>query len=271
MSERTETLKSMEVSRIDMSDLADLDDTVDFEEKMATGGKKTFKLKNIHFRAKKHELTMIVGKIGSGKSSLLYSLLGEMKPLTVGFDDSNIVNIDSSISYLGQEPWLMNDTVRQNILLNLPYKEEKYEKAVYYSALKQDLDSFPLGDQKIVGNDGNTISGGQKARIALARCLYQDSEIYLLDDIMSALDAKVGAFINEETILKYLIQEKKKTVVLVTHAMQYIKYSDYIYTMDEGKIVDHGNFDDFKERDEVGLYKKFLELEEVSLLNIFQF
>ena len=103
------------------------------------------------------------------------------------------------------------------------------------------MDNWTDGLEQIIGDNGQILSGGQRTRVALARNLYQDPETYIFDDVMSALDAKVGSFIMEETILRQL---KGKTVLLVTHGLQYLKYSDYIYVMDEGKMILQGKFQD---------------------------
>jgi ABC-type bacteriocin/lantibiotic exporter with double-glycine peptidase domain len=113
---------------------------------------------------------MIIGKIGSGKSSLLYSILGEMR---VENPKTTKVFINSSIAYCGQTPWLMNGTVKENILLNQEMNEEQFIFAVKYSALDADIENWTLGIEHIIGDDGSSISGGQRTRIALARCLYQ--------------------------------------------------------------------------------------------------
>jgi ABC-type transport system involved in cytochrome bd biosynthesis fused ATPase/permease subunit len=114
---------------------------------------------------------MIIGKIGSGKSSLLFSLLGEMR---IGDFSRTKVHINSSLAYCGQTPWLMNGTVRENILLNKEFDQEQFDFAVKYSALDIDVENWTLGVEHIIGDDGSSISGGQRTRIALARCLYQE-------------------------------------------------------------------------------------------------
>ena len=130
-----------------------------------------FKIEGINFKAERGKLTMIIGKIGSGKSSLLYSILGETM---VGDSHSTSVHINDSVCFLSQNPWLINATVKQNILLNKEFNQEKFDWAIKYSALDHDLKNWELGENHLIGENGSTISGGQKARVALARCLYQE-------------------------------------------------------------------------------------------------
>ena len=130
-----------------------------------------FAFKNLNFVAKKKELTMILGKIGSGKTSLLYAILGEMK-IEHGFDSK--ISINGKMTYLGQKPWLINGTVKENIIMDLPYDEERLAQAIHYSCLMDDIKGFDKGLDNVLGEDGVTVSGGQKARIGLARCIYQE-------------------------------------------------------------------------------------------------
>jgi ATP-binding cassette subfamily C (CFTR/MRP) protein 1 len=216
---------------------------------------KEFTLRDINFKAQKGKLTTIIGKIGSGKSSILYSILGEMRILDYVNTE---VCVNGSTCFLGQNPWLINGTVKENILLHKEFDQDKFDWAIKYSALDIDLKNWEKKELHKIGDDGAALSGGQRARVALARCLYQDPDIYIFDDIMSALDAKVGAFITEETIMKQL---KGKTVILVTHGLQYLKYSDYIYVMEKGEVALEGGFEEVSGTE---LYLKFLELDEWS-------
>lgn len=130
-----------------------------------------FQMDNVNFKAKKGDLTAIIGKIGSGKSSLLYSLLGEMR---IGNFLETSVHINDTVCYLAQTPWMINGTVRENILLDKPYDEEKFNWAIKYSALREDVKAWHQGILHLIGDEGTALSGGQRIRVALARCLYQE-------------------------------------------------------------------------------------------------
>ena len=196
-----------------------------------------FSLKIGKFVAPKGKITLIIGKIGSGKSSLLYSILGEM---TVADIRKTKVRVDGVCHFVGQKPWILNSTLKENIILNKPYSKERMDWALKYSGMEADLKNFPEGIHHETGEGGDALSGGQRARLSLCQALYQDPDVYILDDVLSALDAYVGAFIMEETILKQL---KNKTVILSTHAIQYLKYGHYIYMMDDGMIKAEGPFE----------------------------
>jgi ABC-type multidrug transport system fused ATPase/permease subunit len=150
-------------------------------------------LQDINVSVNKGEFVAIVGDIGTGKSSFLYSLLGELK-----FPDTGIrprVKINGSMSLVTQKPWIVNETVRNNILFGKEFNRKKYEEVLFYASLKRDLELFTHGDKTMIGEKGATLSGGQKARISFARALYSDSDILLLDDLLSAVDVHVGKFI----------------------------------------------------------------------------
>lgn len=164
------------------------------------------------------------------------------------------LQMDGSKIYLGQKPWLITGTIKENILVNKPYEPEMFKNAIMWSGLADDIVSFQEGINKHVGEGGETLSGGQRARVALAMCIYQDSDILLLDDPVSALDANVAAYVMENTFIKEL---KGKTRILVTHSMQHLKYADHIYALDDGKIMISGNYEDVKGSE---LMLKFFEL-----------
>ena len=209
----------------------------------SSGRKVGFELRNLDFRVKKGSLTMIVGKIGSGKSSLIQALLGEMNTESSEEKPKAVRKLKGSLAYIGQKPWIMNTTVKENILLGREYNHEFINKCLRYSALEEDISHWERGLDQIVGKKGVALSGGQKARLALARCLYQDADIYLIDDVTSALDVHVGGMVFNKTIKEYL---KNKTVIMVTHNIQFLRDADFIYYMDKGKISAKGTFDDIK-------------------------
>ncbi|EFA03946.2 putative multidrug resistance-associated protein lethal(2)03659-like Protein [Tribolium castaneum] len=195
-------------------------------------------LQDISFNAFPQQTVAIVGSVGSGKSSLLQLCLGEISLL----DGS--VQIGGKISYANQESWLFGGTVKDNILFGQPMAPDRYDEVIRICALVDDLSHFPHGDNSIVGERGILLSGGQKARINLARALYREADIYLLDDPLSAVDAKVGKQIFNNCINGYL---KNKCTVLVTHQIQYLTLVDTIYLLSEGRIISSGSYKDLQE------------------------
>ena len=135
------------------------------------GEQKRFTMDNLNFSAEKGKLTMVIGKIGSGKSSILYSILGET--MVADYQNSS-VHINGSVCFMRQNPWLINGTVKSNIILNKPFNQEKFDWAIKYSAMDHDLKTWDLKEDHPVGEGGAAMSGGQRARVALARCLYQE-------------------------------------------------------------------------------------------------
>ncbi|EFA03945.1 probable multidrug resistance-associated protein lethal(2)03659 [Tribolium castaneum] len=190
-------------------------------------------LSDIKFNLEPKQLVAIIGPIGSGKSSLLQLCLGELAP------NEGCVKIGGRISYANQEPWLFAGSVKQNILFGQAMVREKYQEVIRVCALEDDIAQFPYGDNTIVGERGILLSGGQKARINLARAIYKDADIYLLDDPLSAVDARVGKQIFNNCIMNYL---KGKCTVLVTHQIQYLSFVDKIYLMVDGKVAVSGSY-----------------------------
>lgn len=153
-------------------------------------------------------------KVGSGKGSILNAILGEM-PITDGK-----VMIKGQISYASQEPWVFPGTLRQNVLFGQDMDPERYFKVLEVCALNRDINNFEHGDLTLVGERGVALSGGQKARVNLARSIYRKADIYLLDDPLSAVDAHVGRHLFEACIKTFL---KDKAVILVTHQIQHLQ------------------------------------------------
>ncbi|KAK4879973.1 hypothetical protein RN001_008119 [Aquatica leii] len=191
-----------------------------------------YTLSNLNLNIPRGGLTSIIGLVGSGKSSLLNVILREM-PVTDGD-----VFVKGRISYSSQEPWLFQETVKQNILFGSEYDHQRYQNVVKVCALQNDFRRLPHSDLTIVGDKGASLSGGQKARINLARTIYKEADIYLLDDPLSAVDTHVGKEIFEKCIKRHL---KGKTVVLVTHQLQYLKNVDYIVVLDNGSVLALGS------------------------------
>jgi energy-coupling factor transporter ATP-binding protein EcfA2 len=276
---------------------------------------------------------MVIGKIGSGKSSLFYSMLGEMN-MTCDYvapapeDDidskkdkkskktdkktstkQSIINLNQtvlsgdqpydtldsqdpankpsplespliksspaksgfqyeaallprpSLNYKGdlvflpQKPWLFSGTIKENVVTNGKWDEARFLEVCEMAHLADDLKEMTGGKNKNVGDGGEALSGGQRSRVALAGCLYQDPDIYLLDDPLSALDTNIAEFIMNDTIVGKL---KDKTRVLITHCVQHLVHADHILVMDDGKIVLEGTYEDIKGTE---LIQKFAELE----------
>uniref|UniRef100_A0A8C9WC66 ATP-binding cassette sub-family C member 5 n=1 Tax=Scleropages formosus TaxID=113540 RepID=A0A8C9WC66_SCLFO len=188
-------------------------------------------LKNISFQLPKGNLLGICGNVGSGKSSLISSLLDQM------YLHHGSVMIDGTFAYVSQQAWIFHGTLRDNILMGEPFDKERY-RAIKACSLQPDLDILPCGDMTEIGERGLNLSGGQKQRISLARAVYSNKDIYLLDDPLSAVDAHVGKHIFEYCIKKEL---KGKSIVLVTHQLQYLEFCDEVVLLDNGEILEIGN------------------------------
>lgn len=181
-------------------------------------------LKNINIRIESGSLCAIIGPVGSGKSSLLNLLLGEL------VQQKGTINVNGEISYTSQEPWLFASTVRKNILFGQKFDHKLYSEVIKVCALERDLILLPRGDETIVGERGVSLSGGQRARINMARCIYRKADIYILDDPLSAVDSHVGHHLFEKCIREYL---KDKTRILVTHQVQYLRNADLIICLED--------------------------------------
>lgn len=198
----------------------------------------------------KNCLTAIIGQVGSGKSSLLEVILGEI-PLTAGS-----IQVNGKVSYAAQQPWIFEGTIRDNILFTGTYDTDRYRKVIEACALERDFELFSRGDQTLVGDRGVSLSGGQKARINLARAVYRDADIYLLDDPLSAVDVKVGKHIFNRCVKTFL---KGKIVLLVTHQVQYLQDDQDIETilvMQRGEVKTRGNYEHVMSSSEVGEFLK---------------
>lgn len=194
-----------------------------------------FKLQGLDLRVEKGEFVGIVGRVGSGKSSLLTALLGE---LSRSRGSIYVRDPREGVAYVQQEPWLQQGTVRENILFGKPYELEWYQKVVDACALKEDFKQLASGDDTNVGEAGVMLSGGQKARVALARAVYQNKEIYVVDDIFSAVDVPVGSHIYRNCLMGLL---KNKTRILCTHHPRFLAGASKAILMENGEIVDEGS------------------------------
>ncbi|GAB0092997.1 hypothetical protein DMENIID0001_080490 [Sergentomyia squamirostris] len=218
-------------------------------------------LKNINMKISKGCLTAIVGPIGCGKSSLMSALLGEMEK------KQGKVNVDGSVAYVPQQAWIQNATLQDNILFGLKMNRELYDKVLHACALKSDIEILPGGDQTEIGEKGINLSGGQKQRVSLARAVYSNADIYLLDDPLSAVDSHVGKHIFDNVVgPKGLLAGK--TRLLVTHGIAFLPHMDEIQVISNGEITESGHYKDLLAQK--GAFSEFLlqhlrEMEDESL------
>nr|XP_020443413.1 LOW QUALITY PROTEIN: multidrug resistance-associated protein 4-like [Monopterus albus] len=190
-------------------------------------------LQNVSFSLNPKQLLAVIGPVGAGKSSLLSSILGELP------SEKGLLKVKGQLTYAAQQPWVYPGTIRSNILFGKEMNPQKYERVIKACALKRDLELLPDGDLTLIGDRGATLSGGQKARVSLARAVYQDADIYLLDDPLSAVDAEVGRHLFQQCICGLL---KNKPRILVTHQLQYLKAADQILVLKEGHMVAKGTY-----------------------------
>ncbi|KYN18976.1 hypothetical protein ALC57_08649 [Trachymyrmex cornetzi] len=191
-------------------------------------------LRNVSLTVPPGSFIAIVGQVGSGKSSLLQAILQEL-PLTSGS-----IECRGRINYVSQQPWIFASSVKQNVLFGQTMDKSRYDEVIRVCQMESDINSFPHGDRTIVGERGMNLSGGQRARINLARAIYKDADIYLLDDPLSAVDSHVSRRLVDKCIFGYL---KGKTRILVTHQLQYLQLADQIIVMNNGSIEQQGTFD----------------------------
>nr|XP_040235085.1 multidrug resistance-associated protein 1 isoform X8 [Anopheles coluzzii] len=220
------------------------------------GGEETT-LKNINVRVEKNQIVAVVGTVGSGKSSLLSAFLGEMDKI------SGRVNTLGRIAYVSQQAWIQNATLKDNILFGKPMDQRRYARVIEACALKPDIEMLPGGDMTEIGEKGINLSGGQKQRVSLARAVYNDADVYFLDDPLSAVDSHVGKHIFEQVIGPSGLLAKK-TRVLVTHGITYLPNTDKIFVLREGEISESGTYQELM--DKKGAFAEFLiqHLQEVS-------
>uniref|UniRef100_A0A8C3G639 ATP-binding cassette, sub-family C (CFTR/MRP), member 4 n=1 Tax=Cyclopterus lumpus TaxID=8103 RepID=A0A8C3G639_CYCLU len=190
-------------------------------------------LKILSLTLRSNQLLAVIGPVGAGKSSLLSTILGEL-PVKEG-----VLEVKGQLTYASQQPWVFPGTIRSNILFGKALDPQKYERVLRACALKRDLELLPDADLTLIGDRGATLSGGQKARVNLARAVYQDADIYLLDDPLSAVDAEVGRHLFEKCICGFL---KNKLRILVTHQLQYLQSADQIVVLRKGEIVAKGKY-----------------------------
>ncbi|XP_054723461.1 ATP-binding cassette sub-family C member 4-like isoform X2 [Uloborus diversus] len=191
-------------------------------------------LRNITLTVKPGELLAVVGPVGCGKTSLLMSILGEL-PIVSGE-----TRVRGKVAYASQEPWVFGGSVKQNVIFGSAFEENKYKTVLNVCALDKDIEQFPYGDQTAVGERGVSLSGGQKARVNLARAMYFDADIFLLDDPLSAVDSSVSKHLFEKCINGYL---KDKVRILATHQIQFLKGASQILVLKEGRCFALGSYE----------------------------
>ncbi|KAH8410623.1 hypothetical protein KR009_007046 [Drosophila setifemur] len=189
----------------------------------------------------KGKLTIIVGKNGSGKTSLLSALLMEM-PLLAG---NMFWHKNCTISYVSQLPWLLNDTIRENILFGESFRPKRYDFVIEACALKMDIELMPRGDFTIIGERGINMSGGQRQRIAIARAIYSSANVVIMDDPLASLDNEVGDHIFEQCV-RQMLQKSNRTYILVTQKLQRVKEAEYIVVMKNGRVEACGSYADIE-------------------------
>ncbi|XP_058101396.1 ABC transporter C family member 5 isoform X2 [Magnolia sinica] len=192
-------------------------------------------LSGIQMKVERGMRVAVCGVVGSGKSSFLSCILGEIPKI------SGEVRISGSAAYVSQSAWIQSGNIEENILFGSPMDKTRYKNVIHACSLKKDLELFSHGDQTIIGDRGINLSGGQKQRVQLARALYQDADIYLLDDPFSAVDAHTGSELFKEYIMTALAT---KTVIFVTHQVEFLPAADLILVLKDGRIIQAGKYDD---------------------------
>lgn len=192
-------------------------------------------LENIDLEVKKGQLVAIIGSVGSGKSSLLSAILGDL------FKVSGKVQVNGKVAYVSQTAWIVNATAKENIVFGKTHHDDKYDDVIKCCQLQSDFEILPNGSSTEIGEKGINLSGGQKQRISIARAVYDDADIYVFDDPLSALDTEVGSKIFTECISEAL---KDKTRILVTNQLQYLSACDIIYVIKDGIISESGTYEE---------------------------
>jgi len=196
-----------------------------------------YTLSNMNCEIKKGSLVAVIGAVGCGKSSFLSTLLGEMEKTS----GSLSISTDRSYGFCDQKPWIVNANVRDNVLFGKEFDELKFNAAIYAACMTDDLKIFKDGVMTEIGERGINVSGGQKARIALARAVFSDADIYLLDDPLSAVDAHVGSHLFDKCIKEAL---GGKTRILVTHHVNVLPHCDHVIILENGAIKIQGSYEE---------------------------
>ncbi|KAJ2081617.1 hypothetical protein H4R24_002194, partial [Coemansia sp. RSA 988] len=192
-------------------------------------------LKDVEILCKCNELVAVIGRVGSGKSSLVSAILGDM------IKCSGDVSVRGSIAYVAQQPWILNATLRDNILFGSDYDQELYNQVIDACALQPDIDMLSAGDATEIGERGINLSGGQKMRVSLARAVYASADVYILDNPLAAVDAHVSKHIFKHVLGSQGIL-KSRARILTTNAIHYLSCADSIIMLNGGRIVNQGSF-----------------------------
>ncbi|KAL4785998.1 putative ABC multidrug transporter [Aspergillus varians] len=214
----------------------------------ASFGWKTDKsvLQNVNTRIPAASLTMVVGPVGSGKTTFCKALLGEI-PFSQG--TVNIRNRFAHVGFCEQTAFLWNGTIRDNIVGFSPFDHERYADVIEATALEFDLTTLPQGDGTNIGSDGVALSGGQKQRVSLARALYLHSDLLVLDDVFSGLDADTEEQVSRQVFgAEGLLRRRGSTVVICTHSIRHLPAADYIIALEDGGVAEQGSFDTLSAR-----------------------
>ncbi len=196
-------------------------------------------LRDIDVEVATGTLTAVVGPSGAGKTALISALLEEIDRLR-----GNVAwHLPSAVAFTGQNPWLLNASVRDNILLGRPFKEKRYQKVLSACDLNADIELLPDGDNTEVGERGVLLSGGQRQRLAIARCLYSKAACTFLDSPFSSLDSNITTHIFYQGVLGILLK-RKRTVFMVTDRVDFLQKADHVLYLKEGRLVDQGKMDD---------------------------
>ncbi|KAF9557780.1 hypothetical protein EC968_007434 [Mortierella alpina] len=207
-------------------------------------------LHDVSFTINRGSLTVVVGRVGQGKSSLAGALLGEM------YKYSGSVVAYGSLAYVAQSAWILNDSVRNNILFGHEYDKERYLQVIKACALIPDFKMLVNGDQTLIGEKGINLSGGQRQRISIARAVYANADVYIFDDPLSAVDAHVDRHIFEEAISQILAN---KTRILITNGVHHLQDADQIIVVKQGRIAQDGSYDELIQDAEGDLFRLVAE------------
>ncbi|XP_047339561.1 ABC transporter C family member 10-like [Impatiens glandulifera] len=234
----SEFLQSPELQnqRIEMNQSEEIDDAIvvnaDGISWDVNSSKNT--LSDVNLTVKFGEKVAVCGEVGSGKSTLLAAILGEVE-LVCGS-----VSVNGNIAFVSQMAWIQTGTIRENILFGSEMVQSRYEEVLEKSCLVKDLDMLPNRDLTVIGERGVNLSGGQKQRVQLARALYENADVYLLDDPFSAVDAHTAASLFNEYVMQAL---SRKTVLLVTSRVDFLPAFDSILLISNGRIAQQGSYD----------------------------
>ncbi|KAJ7510427.1 ABC protein [Mycena galericulata] len=199
-----------------------------------------FRVQNIDLRIPRGTLAGVVGRVGSGKSSMIAGLIGESRRVGGQF------SFGGKVAYCPQTAWIQNASLRDNVLFGQPFDSDRYWGIMEMACLLPDLQLLPDGDLTEIGEKGINLSGGQKQRVNIARALYYNAEIIIFDDPLSAVDANVGKSLFHNAVLGMI--QQGKTVILVTHALHFLAHCNYIYTLENGRISEHGSYQELLDK-----------------------